>query len=220
MQTRRGQAAVYDGGGHRGGGDGFAIAAGVLRADMAMDEETRRFHVELLADVLANLDQSPATVATATGLWLVTMFNTGQFRGERITAAAFVPTWRVRSFLLLFQLGDKCGTIFVAGIGKQITLLARQGFALAAEADAPMVSQFQGELLNLQFAPLEFGIALDELGVAFDELGVTLGELRLPCRYLRREPVRMHRMQGALGRFGAGIHDLHYTILAALNHCK
>jgi hypothetical protein len=148
------------------------------------------------------------------------MFNTGQFRGERITAAAFVPTWRVRSFLLLFQLGDKCGTIFVAGIGKQITLLARQGFALAAEADAPMVSQFQGELLNLQFAPLEFGIALDELGVAFDELGVTLGELRLPCRYLRREPVRMHRMQGALGRFGAGIHDLHYTILAALNHCK
>ncbi len=48
---------------------------------MAMDKETRRFDVELLADALTDVDQRLATVATATGLGLVAMFSTRQFRG-------------------------------------------------------------------------------------------------------------------------------------------
>jgi hypothetical protein len=63
-----------------------------------MDEETRRFDVELLADVFTDLDQITATVATGAGFRLVTMFNTGQFRREGIAAGAFVLTWRVAGF--------------------------------------------------------------------------------------------------------------------------
>jgi len=80
-------------------------------------------------------------------------------------AAAFVLTWLGGGFLLLFEFGDDGGTIFIAGIGKQIALFGRQGFALAAEADAFMVGQFKGELLDSQLAPFEFSVALDELGL-------------------------------------------------------
>lgn len=91
------------------------------------------------------------------------MFNAGQFRWQWIAARAVVLTRRDGRFLLVFQLGDDGGAIFVAGIDKQITLFARQDFTLAAEADAFMVRQFEDEFLYLQFTPFEFGVPFDEL---------------------------------------------------------
>ena len=80
--------------------------------------------------------------------------------------------------LLLFELRDDGGAILIAGFDKEIALLAGQGFACAAEAHASMVREFEGELLDLQFAPLEFGVAFNKRGIAF-------GELRLQCADLR-----------------------------------
>jgi len=42
----------------RRGSNGLAGAAGLLWTDMAMHEEARRFHIQLLADLFADLDQS------------------------------------------------------------------------------------------------------------------------------------------------------------------
>jgi hypothetical protein len=80
MQARRGQPPVDDGRRHRRGGDGFAGTAGILRTNMAMDEETGRFDVQLLADVFTDLDQRTATVAAGAGFRFVPMFDAGQFR--------------------------------------------------------------------------------------------------------------------------------------------
>ena len=63
MEPRGGQSAVDDRGRHRRGGDGFAGAAGVLRAKVAMDEEPGRFDIELFADVFADLDQVVSALA-------------------------------------------------------------------------------------------------------------------------------------------------------------
>ena len=127
---------------------GFAGTAGILWTNMAMDEETGRFDVQLLADVFTDLDQRTATVAAGAGLRFVTMLKAGQFRRQGITAGAFVLTWH-GGRLLLFQFGDDGGTIFVAGLEKQVALFGRQGFALAAKADTFMVRQFEGEFLDL-----------------------------------------------------------------------
>lgn len=112
---------------------------------------------------------------------------------------------RCSRFLLLFQFSDDGGTIFIAGIGKQIALLAGQCFALAAKADALMVGQFEGELLDLQLAPFEFSVALDEPCFVFDKL-------KLQGRYLRPDPIRQCRIDCFLGQFSGGIHGTNYII--------
>ena len=91
--------------------------------------------------------------------------------------------FRIMTGLLLFQFGDNGCTIFVTGLDKQIALLAGQGFARVTEADTSMVCQFEGELLDLQFAPFEFGVAFNKCGIAFSEL-------RLQCRDLRPNRLR------------------------------
>jgi hypothetical protein len=141
-----------------------------------MDEETGGFDIELLTDVFPDLDEVAAAVAAGAGLRFVAMFNARQFRRQGIAAGSFVLTRRGGRGLLLFQFGDDGCTILIAGFDKQIPLLAGQGFARVTEADAPMVREFEGELLDLQFAPLEFGVAFDKL--------------KLQCRDLRLDPIR------------------------------
>lgn len=130
---------------------------------MAVDEETGRLNVELFADVFADLDEITTTGTAGAGLWLVAMFNARQFWWQGIAPGTFVRTRRSGRLLCLFQFGDDGGTIFVAGLDKQIPLFARQGFAFAAKADPSMVRQFEGELLDLQFALFEFGITFCKL---------------------------------------------------------
>jgi hypothetical protein len=81
-------------------------------------------------------------------------------------------------FLCFFQFGDDGGTILIAGLDKQVALLARQGFARAAKANPSMVCQFEGELLDLQIAPFEFGVPRNKRGIAFGKLQLQGADLR------------------------------------------
>jgi superfamily II DNA or RNA helicase len=69
--------------------DGLAGAAGILWADVAMDEEARRFDVELLADILANQRQCLAALATGAGLRFMSMLDARQMIRQGLTAGAF-----------------------------------------------------------------------------------------------------------------------------------
>jgi hypothetical protein len=144
-----------------------------------MDEEACRLNVQLFADVFAELDEILATLTASTGFWLVPMLNAGQFGRQGIAAGSFVRARCDGSFLLLCQLGHDGGAIFIAALDKQIALLARQGFTLAAKADAFVVGQFKRELLDLQLTSLQFRIPFHQLGIAFDEPGLQVRDLRL-----------------------------------------
>ena len=137
---------------------------------MAMNEEARRFNVELFADVLANLDEIPTTGAAGAGFGFVPVFDARQFGRQGIAAAAFVRAGRIGRRLLFCKLGVDSRAIRVAGLDKEISLLGGQRFALATEADSLEISELEGEFLYLQLAPLEFGVTSDERGIAFGEL--------------------------------------------------
>lgn len=128
-----------------------------------MNEEARRLDVELLADVFANLDEFAATGAARAGFGFVPMLDARQFGRQRIATTALVRARYLGRVLLFFQLGDDGCAILVAGLDKEIALLSSQRFALTAEANALEVSQFEGELLDLQIAPFEFGVEGDKL---------------------------------------------------------
>ena len=74
-QARGGQAAINDGWRDRRGRHRLAWTAGVLRTDMAMHEEARRLHVQLLADVFADLDQVGAALTALARSWFVTVLD-------------------------------------------------------------------------------------------------------------------------------------------------
>lgn len=133
------------------------------------------------------------------------MVDARQFRRQGITAATFVRARCVGGFLLLLQFGDDGSAIFVAGLDKQITLFGRQRFALAAETDALVVREFEGQLLDLQLTPFEFGVALDELGIAFSELV-------LQCKNLRQDFILSCEIDAIPCRRKAQVHEPDYTL--------
>ncbi len=143
-----------------------------------MDEEAGRLDIELLADVFADLHQVGTAFPAGAGSRLVAMLDPGQFRRQRIAAGPFVLPWWLGGFLLR-QLGHDGGPVLIPAIDKEIPLLRGERFALATETDALVMGQFQGQLLDLQLAPLEFGIALGKLG--------------LQGRNLRLDPIRQGR---------------------------
>jgi hypothetical protein len=55
-----------------------------------MHEETRRFDIELFADVFANLDQIAPAFAAGTGLRFVPVLDARQFRRQRVAPWALV----------------------------------------------------------------------------------------------------------------------------------
>lgn len=59
-------------------GNGLARPAGVMRANVTMDEKHGRFNVQLLGDVCADFDQCVATLATGARFGLVSMFDARQ----------------------------------------------------------------------------------------------------------------------------------------------
>ena len=71
-----------------------------------------------------------------------------------------------------------------------------------------MVREFEGQLLNLQLAPLEFGVALNQGGIAF-------GELALQCKKLRQNLIRSCGIDTIPYRCKAQIHEPDYTIQEA-----
>ena len=170
-----------------------------------MNEEAGWFDVELFADVFADFNQIMPALAAGARFRFVAMVDARQVRRQGITTAAFVRTWCVGGFLLLFQFGRDGGTIFVAGFDKQIALFGRQCFALAAETNALVVRQLKGKLLDLQLTPFEFGVALNELGIA-------LGELALQGKNLRQDLFLSCEIDAIPCRRNAQVHEADYTI--------
>ncbi|MBP8277330.1 MAG: hypothetical protein KAX55_10615 [Propionivibrio sp.] len=105
--------------------------------------------------------------------------------------------------LLFFQLGDDGRAILVTGLDKEIALLAGQRFALTAEANALEVSQFEGELLDLQIAPFEFGVEGDKLCLQGVDLCLNQGWIR-----------------GFLGRFSDRMHGAYFTTKTPPKPCQ
>jgi hypothetical protein len=68
-------------GGTGGRHDRRAVLAGILGADVPVHGEFGRLDVELLADVLADLDQRAAALATAAGFRFVAVFDARQVGG-------------------------------------------------------------------------------------------------------------------------------------------
>ena len=75
------QRPVDDCGGNGRCRDGFALTADILRADMADHEELRRFHIQLLADILVDLDEFGLTLRAGAGLGFVAHFDPFQMSG-------------------------------------------------------------------------------------------------------------------------------------------
>ena len=63
QQTHRRHATVDDGLGNRRGGDGFTVAASILRTDMAVDKEPGGFDIQLFGNIFANFDQVLAALS-------------------------------------------------------------------------------------------------------------------------------------------------------------
>ena len=68
------------------GASSLAGTAGILRTDMAVHKETGRLHVQLLADVLANLDQVRAAMTALATLGFVAVLDARQFRWQGLAA--------------------------------------------------------------------------------------------------------------------------------------
>lgn len=81
QQTHRRPTAIDHRRRNRCRRDGFAGAAGVLRTNRAVDEALGRLDIPLFADVLADFDPIPATLAAVAGIGFVTMFDARQLRG-------------------------------------------------------------------------------------------------------------------------------------------
>jgi hypothetical protein len=79
MQPRRRQATVDQRRRNGSCGDRFTGAACILRPNVAMNEETCRFDVELLADILTDLDQAGTALPTGAGCRFMTVLDARQF---------------------------------------------------------------------------------------------------------------------------------------------
>ena len=103
-------------------GDRFTGTARILRPNVAMNEETSRFDVELLADILTDLDQAGTALPTGAGCRFMTVLDARQFWRNRLTPGR-LRTRLLDGALKLCEFGRNGGLIFVAGFEKQILLL-------------------------------------------------------------------------------------------------
>jgi hypothetical protein len=143
QQPRCSQAAVNDCSRDRGGRNGVAGAAGVLRANVAEDEEFGGLDVELLADILADHHQVFAALAAGAGFRLMADFDARQGLGQRLAAGAFATGDGLEFGDDLFGFRFAGGDVGFQGFLEQVALFGVQRFALGAEANAAQVGEFQ-----------------------------------------------------------------------------
>jgi hypothetical protein len=161
----------------------LAGAARVLRTNVAMHEEACRFHVQLLTDVFADLDQVGAALAALTGFWLMAVLDARQFRWQRLTAGSLAQSLGRRlgvKFLL-----DR-GQVGVDRFLKQQALFATERFTGLAEAYPAVVGQFVRQRLDLEILLGQQGILPRQLGLLMPELGLLLLQLSLLLRILAK----------------------------------
>ena len=187
------QSAVDDRGRHRRGGDGFAAAAGILRADVANHKEAGRFNVELFADVLADLDQIRLALPAGAGFRFMPNLDAFQMVGEWLATGANTQSTRFGFRYRRFQFGFDRRQILIGVVFEQALLLGSECFALDAETQTFQVGQFEGEFLDFEF----FGL-----------------QLCLVRRSLIHHVLCL-RQEGGIkvqfGEFGEQIHGMDYT---------
>lgn len=152
QQRGGGQAAVDDRGGHRGSGDRFAGAAGVLRTDVADDPELGGDDVQLFADLFADQDPFLTALATGGGLRFVPHLDAGEMIGQGLATG---PRARCTGVLRcrgggLFESNLQGRFVGGQGLFEQVPLHTVQGFALLAIAQAAQMGQLQGQGLDLE----------------------------------------------------------------------
>ena len=157
-------AAVDDGRRGRGGDDGLARAAGVLRVDVAVDGEFGGFHVQLLGDILADLDQVGAAAAPAlAGFGFVDMDDARQVGRQRLPpgfGARLARGGRLGLPGEPIQFLLNGGLVGNGGLVEQVALSGGgQDLAFLAEADALVVGQFEDEGLDFEFGGLQGRVA-------------------------------------------------------------
>ena len=102
---------------------------------------------QLLADVLADLDQVGAALAALARLGLVAVFNAGQLRRQRLaTCALTLPLGR----RLAFELFLDGGQVGIDRFLEQQPLLADECLAGLAETCSPIVGQLVRERGDLE----------------------------------------------------------------------
>jgi hypothetical protein len=141
-----------------------------------MHEEACRFHVQLLTDVFADLDQVGAALAALTGFWLMAVLDALQFRWQRLTAGSLAQSLGRRlgvKFLL-----DR-GQVGVDRFLKQQALFATERFTGLAEAYPAVVGQFVRQRLDLEILLGQQGILPRQLDLLMPELGLLLLQLSL-----------------------------------------
>ncbi|MCY1424649.1 hypothetical protein D9M71_404050 [compost metagenome] len=202
QQARRGHAAVDDRRRQGGGADRLAVAAAVLRADVAMDEEARRLYVQLLGDVLADQLQGTATFRAGAGRRLVAVLDTRQVRRQRLTAGARAASLGSggQDVFDLLELGLDSRLVDGLAFLEQIALRGGQGFALDAELEALVMGQLQGQGLDLQFGITQLLVA----GRQFCRLLLALGQQL-------RHRLQQRGVGGVAAKFGEQIHGRHLT---------
>lgn len=117
MQPRCRQATVNQRRRDRSCGDRFTGTARVLRPNVAMNEETSRFDIQLLADILTDLDQAGTALPTGAGCGLMSVFDARQIRRNRLAPGRF-RTRLLGGALNLCEFGRNGGLISVAGFEK------------------------------------------------------------------------------------------------------
>ncbi len=170
QQPDRGHAAVDHGRRNRCRRDGFAGAAGILRADVAVDKEFGRLDIQLFGDVFADFDQAVAAVAAGAGRRLMAVFDARQVVRQGLASGAGAFGFGVcAAGLELPHFRFDGGKVGVQGFLEHVALQRRQGFAFDAKADAPD----KGELVCQGFDFEVFGadgsvFGLDGFGVALN----------------------------------------------------
>ena len=138
QQADGGHAAIDDGRRDHSGRHCLGRTAGVLRTDVAVHEEARRFHVQLFADVFADLDQLGAALAALARFGFMAVLDARQSRWQRLAAGA-LATRLGRHLGLKFLLDG--GQVRINRFLEQQALRADERLAGLAEADPAVVGQ-------------------------------------------------------------------------------
>jgi hypothetical protein len=113
------------------------------------------------------LHQRLTTLATGAAVGLVPVLDTRQLHRQGLTAGAFAfgllggrqRRPHVGRLTLLLQVGFAGGEVGGQAFFEEVPFGQRQRLALHAEFHPPQIEQFEGELLDLGIAPVNFGLA-------------------------------------------------------------
>lgn len=159
QQADGGHAAIDDGRRDRRRRHRLARTARVLRTNMPMHEEARRLHVQLFADVLADLDQVGTASAALARLRLVAVLDARQLRRQRLASGALALALG-RRLAVEFLLDGR--QVHVERFLEQQALLADERLAGLAETDPPIIGQLVRQRGDLEILLGQLGLLLCE----------------------------------------------------------